>query len=53
MYGVCNFFVGFQSQIPLGELLTKNTYVGRTFIQPSNRLRQLNVALKFSEYLKS
>lgn len=37
-----------QSKIPLGELLTKNTYVGRTFIQPSNRLRQLNVALKFS-----
>ncbi|XP_017787165.1 PREDICTED: amidophosphoribosyltransferase-like isoform X1 [Nicrophorus vespilloides] len=37
-----------QSKIPFGELLTKNTYVGRTFIQPSNRLRQLNVALKFS-----
>nr|CAH7738992.1 unnamed protein product [Callosobruchus chinensis] len=37
-----------QSGIPLGELLTKNTYVGRTFIQPSNRLRQINVALKFS-----
>nr|CAI5832673.1 unnamed protein product [Callosobruchus analis] len=40
-----------QSGIPLGELLTKNTYVGRTFIQPSNRLRQINVALKFSTYL--
>ncbi|CAH1118556.1 unnamed protein product [Phaedon cochleariae] len=36
-----------QSNIPLGELLTKNSYVGRTFIQPNNRLRQLNVALKF------
>lgn len=29
-------------------MLNKNSYVGRTFIQPSNRLRQLNVALKFS-----
>ncbi|RZC40334.1 GATase 2 and/or Pribosyltran domain containing protein [Asbolus verrucosus] len=37
-----------ESKIPMGELLTKNTYVGRTFIQPTNRLRQLNVALKFS-----
>lgn len=37
-----------QSGIQLGELLTKNSYVGRTFIQPTNRLRQLNVALKFS-----
>jgi len=37
-----------QSKIPFGELLTKNTYVGRTFIQPSNRLRQLNVSKKFS-----
>ncbi|KAJ8967012.1 hypothetical protein NQ314_003129 [Rhamnusium bicolor] len=40
-----------ESRIPLGELLAKNTYVGRTFIQPSNRLRQLNVALKFSPIL--
>ncbi|KAJ3667132.1 hypothetical protein Zmor_002538 [Zophobas morio] len=37
-----------ESKLPMGELLTKNTYVGRTFIQPTNRLRQLNVALKFS-----
>ncbi|KAF2890872.1 hypothetical protein ILUMI_15301 [Ignelater luminosus] len=37
-----------QANIPFGELLTKNTYVGRSFIQPTNRLRQLNVALKFS-----
>lgn len=37
-----------QSKIPFGELLAKNNYVGRTFIQPSNRLRQHNVALKFS-----
>ncbi|KAG5893456.1 hypothetical protein JTB14_012173 [Gonioctena quinquepunctata] len=40
-----------QSGVPLGELLAKNTYVGRTFIQPNNRLRQLNVALKFSPIL--
>lgn len=40
-----------ESKIPQGELLAKNTYVGRTFIQPSNRLRQMNVALKFSKYL--
>jgi amidophosphoribosyltransferase len=39
-----------ESNIPMGELLTKNTYVGRTFIQPTNRLRQLNVALKFSKF---
>ncbi|XP_066261505.1 amidophosphoribosyltransferase-like [Euwallacea similis] len=40
-----------ESNIPQGELLAKNTYVGRTFIQPSNRLRQMNVALKFSPIL--
>ncbi|KAF5301083.1 hypothetical protein FQA39_LY10902 [Lamprigera yunnana] len=39
-----------QSNIPFGELLTKNTYVGRSFIQPTNRLRQRNVSLKFSKY---
>lgn len=38
-----------QSKIPLGNLLTKNPYIGRTFIQPSNKLRQLNIALKFSK----
>lgn len=43
---ICSLF---QSKIPFGELLTKNTYVGRTFIQPNNRLRQINVALKFSK----
>lgn len=42
-----------QSGIPLGELLTKNSYVGRTFIQPNNRLRQMNVALKFSPILRN
>ncbi|KRT80372.1 hypothetical protein AMK59_8726 [Oryctes borbonicus] len=41
-----------QSGIPFGELLSKNTYVGRTFIQPNNSLRRLNVALKFSKFFK-
>ncbi|XP_030764530.1 amidophosphoribosyltransferase-like [Sitophilus oryzae] len=40
-----------ESNIPQGELLAKNSYVGRTFIQPTNRLRQMNVALKFSPIL--
>ena len=29
------------------EVLCKNRYIGRTFIQPSKRLRQLGVAKKF------
>ncbi|KAH9373546.1 hypothetical protein HPB48_014857 [Haemaphysalis longicornis] len=33
--------------IPYAEVLCKNRYVGRTFIQPSTRLRQLGVAKKF------
>ncbi|XP_046352698.1 amidophosphoribosyltransferase-like [Haliotis cracherodii] len=33
--------------IPYQEVLCKNRYVGRTFIQPSMRLRQLGVAKKF------
>ena len=36
-----------QTGIPYVEVLTKNRYVGRTFIQPSNRLRRLGVARKF------
>ncbi|XP_064636847.1 amidophosphoribosyltransferase-like [Lineus longissimus] len=36
-----------QSGIPYVEVLTKNRYVGRTFIQPTKRLRQLGVAKKF------
>ncbi|XP_072170954.1 amidophosphoribosyltransferase-like [Diadema setosum] len=35
------------SGIPYMEVLTKNRYVGRTFIQPNQRLRQLGVAKKF------
>ncbi|XP_046984300.1 amidophosphoribosyltransferase-like isoform X2 [Schistocerca americana] len=36
-----------ESEIPFAEVLCKNRYVGRTFIQPSTRLRQLGVAKKF------
>ncbi|XP_041460438.1 amidophosphoribosyltransferase-like [Lytechinus variegatus] len=35
------------SGIPYMEVLTKNRYVGRTFIQPNQRLRQLGVSKKF------
>lgn len=37
----------FQSGLPYIEVLCKNRYVGRTFIQPNTRLRQLGVAKKF------
>ncbi|XP_030759102.1 amidophosphoribosyltransferase-like [Sitophilus oryzae] len=36
-----------QSGISFAEVLCKNRYVGRSFIQPSNRLRRLLVAKKF------
>lgn len=36
-----------ESGMHFAEVLCKNRYVGRTFIQPSNRLRQLGVAKKF------
>ena len=36
-----------RSGIPYVEVLTRNRYVGRTFIQPSTRLRKLGVARKF------
>lgn len=36
-----------QSGISFAEVLCKNRYVGRSFIQPSNRLRQLLIAKKF------
>ncbi len=38
----------FKSDIPLGEGLIKNRYVGRTFIEPHQRLRDLGVKLKFN-----
>lgn len=42
-----NVFFFFQSKIKYSEVLCKNRYVGRTFIQPSTRLRQLAVLKKF------
>jgi amidophosphoribosyltransferase len=36
------------ARIPFGEGLMKNRYIGRTFIQPDDRLRQAGVALKFN-----
>ena len=42
--------IGFseQSGIPFGHGLVKNSYVGRTFIQPSDTLRQLGIRLKLN-----
>ncbi|MCL0091687.1 amidophosphoribosyltransferase [Dehalococcoidales bacterium] len=37
-----------QSTLPLGEGLLKNRYVGRTFIEPDQRIRDLGVRLKFN-----
>ncbi len=37
-----------QSEIPLGEGLLKNRYMGRTFIEPDQRMRDLGVRLKFN-----
>jgi amidophosphoribosyltransferase len=37
-----------ESGVPLSEVLIKNRYIGRTFIQPSDRLRKSGVRLKFN-----
>ena len=37
-----------ESGIPYSEGLVKNRYVGRTFIEPDQRLRDLGVTLKFN-----
>lgn len=34
--------------IPFGEVLIKNRYIGRTFIQPEQRIREQGVAVKFN-----
>jgi amidophosphoribosyltransferase len=42
--------IGFarQTGIPYSEGLIKNRYIGRTFIQPDQRLREIGVQLKFN-----
>jgi amidophosphoribosyltransferase len=37
-----------ESEIPFGLGLVKNSYVGRTFIQPSQTIRQLGIRLKLN-----
>ena len=37
-----------ESGIPFGQGFVKNSYVGRTFIQPSQTLRQLGIRLKLN-----
>lgn len=36
------------SGIPFGEMLIKNRYIGRTFIQPEQRIREMGVKIKFN-----
>ena len=47
---VMQYAIGYarESGIPYGEGLIKNRYIGRTFIQPDQRLREVGVALKFN-----
>jgi amidophosphoribosyltransferase len=48
--GGLNAALGFsrQSGIPYGQGLLKNKYVGRTFIQPEQELRETGVRIKFN-----
>lgn len=38
--------------IPFGEVLIKNRYIGRTFIQPEQHIRELGVQIKFNPMKK-
>lgn len=40
------------SGIPYGEVLIKNRYIGRTFIQPEQKTREMGVKLKFNPLKK-
>ncbi|MDP2728410.1 MAG: amidophosphoribosyltransferase [Dehalococcoidia bacterium] len=42
-----------ESGIPFSEGLIKNRYIGRTFIQPDQRMRELGVQLKFNPLLEA
>ena len=39
--------------LPYVEILCRNRYIGRTFIQPSIRLRKLGVASKFGALIEN
>ncbi|MCJ7740007.1 amidophosphoribosyltransferase [Candidatus Microgenomates bacterium] len=40
------------AKIPFGEILIKNRYIGRTFIQPEQHIRELGVKIKFNPMKK-
>ena len=46
--------IGFAKELnlPFGEVLIKNRYIGRTFIQPEQRIRELGVKIKFNPMRK-
>ncbi len=38
----------FESGVPFTEGITKNRYIGRTFIEPDDKLRQIGINLKYN-----
>jgi len=42
-----------ESGIPYSEGLIKNRYIGRTFIQPDQRMREMGVQIKFNPLLEA